>query len=50
MESDRIEFVSESNWRRLVVVRATYSDEAEYTCKCEGDQTTAALTVGGTLV
>jgi len=46
-ESERIEFVSEGCWRRLVILEVGYNDEAEYHCKCETDQTKAVLTVAG---
>lgn len=47
VENERIEFVKESCWRRLVILKALYSDEAEYSCKCEADETKMELTVGG---
>uniref|UniRef100_H2YLF7 Uncharacterized protein n=1 Tax=Ciona savignyi TaxID=51511 RepID=H2YLF7_CIOSA len=47
LPSDHIELINESCWRRLVILKTEYNDEAEYTCKCEADTTSAVLTVGG---
>ena len=46
-ENDRVELVAEGCWRRLVILNTEYNDEAEYTCKCEADETKAPLTVAG---